>query len=122
MSLQTVNFKDTEADLAALGRVCQELEDRGLPPHEAAAHVIASLANQAVMNGLDPTEAIDAVHQIIKGKQQQATPLAKPAKRIVPITPQQAEEIRAKVKLLQNFLLYYDMILCSEIQRYAYEV
>lgn len=122
MSLQTVNFKDTEADLAALGRVCRELEDRGLPPHEAAAHVIAGMANQAVMNGLDPREAIDAVHQIISGKQQQAVIPAKPAKRVVPLTPQQAEEIRAKVKLLQNFLLYYDMILCSEIQRYAYEV
>lgn len=122
MSLQTIDFKDTEADLAALGRVCQELEDRGLPPHEAAAHVIASLANQAVMNGLDPTEAIDAVHQIIKGKQQQATSLATPTRKVVPLTPQQAEEIRAKVKLLQNFLLYYDMILCSEIQRCAYNV
>lgn len=122
MSLQIVNFKDTEADLAALGRVCRELEDRGLPPDEAAAHVIASLANQAVMNGLDPREAIDAVHQIIAGKQQQAVPSAKPTKRVVPLTPQQAEEVRAKVKLLQNFLLYYDMILCSEIQRYAYEV
>lgn len=120
--METITFKNTESDLAALGRVCRELEDRGLPPEDAAAHVIASLANQAVMNGMDPTEAIDAVHQIIKGKQQQATSLAKPAKRVVPITPQQAEEIRAKVKLLQNFLLYYDMILCSEIQRCAYNV
>lgn len=122
MSLQTIDFKDTEADLAALGRVCQELEDRGLPPHEAAAHVIASLANQAVMNGLDPTEAIDALHQVINGKQQQAAVPATPTRKVVPLTPQQAEEIRAKIKFLQNFLLYYDMILCSEIQRCAYNV
>lgn len=120
--METITFKNTESDLAALGRVCRELEDRGLPPEDAAAHVIASLANQAVMNGMDPTEAIDAVHQIIQGKQRHSVKPAKPMKRIVPLTPQQADEIRAKVKLLQNFLLYYDMVLCSEIQRYAYEV
>ena len=117
-----INFKDTESDLAVLGHVCQELQDRGLPPDDAAAHVIASMANQAVMNGMDPTEAIDAVHQIIKGKQQHSVKPAKPTKRIVPLTPQQADEVREKIKFLQNFLLYYDMILCSEIQRYAYEV
>lgn len=122
MSLQTINFKDTEADLAALGRVCRELEDRGLPPNEAAAHVLASMANQAISNGMDAREAIDALHQVINGKQQQAAVPATPTRRVVPLTPQQAEEIRAKIKFLQNFLLYYDMILCSEIQRYAYQV
>lgn len=122
MSLQTIDFKDTEADLAALGRVCRELEDRGLPPNEAAAHVLASMANQAISNGMDAREAIDALHQVINGKQQQAAVSATPTRKVVPLTPQQAEEIRAKVKFLQNFLLYYDMILCSEIQRYAYEV
>lgn len=122
MSLQTIDFKDTEADLAALGRVCRELEDRGLPPNEAAAHVLASMANQAISNGMDAREAIDALHQVINGKQQQAAVPATPTRRVVPLTPQQAEEIRAKVKFLQNFLLYYDMILCSEIQRYAYKV
>lgn len=122
MSLQTIGFKDTEADLAALGRVCQELEDRGLPPHEAAAHVLASMANQAISNGMDAREAIDALHQVINGKQQQTAVPATPTRKVVPLTPQQAEEIRAKVKFLQNFLLYYDMILCSEIQRYAYKV
>ena len=122
MSLQTIDFKDTEADLAALGRVCRELEDRGLPPNEAAAHVLASMANQAISNGMDAREAIDALHQVINGKQQQAAVPATPTRKVVPLTPQQAEEIRAKVKFLQNFLLYYDMILCSEIQRYAYKV
>ena len=122
MSLQTIDFKDTEADLAALGRVCRELEDRGLPPNEAAAHVLASMANQAISNGMDAREAIDALHQVINGKQQQAAASATPTRKVVPLTPQQAEEIRAKVKFLQNFLLYYDMILCSEIQRYAYKV
>lgn len=128
MSLQTVNFKDTEADLAALGHVCRELEDRGLPPHEAAAHVIASLANQAVMNGLDPKEAIDAVHQIIAGKQSNAAQVAEPKKdgkkkrKVVPLTKEQADEVKSKIKFLQNFLLYWDMILCTEIQRYAYEI
>lgn len=122
MSLQTINFKDAEADLAALGHVCRELEERGLPSNEAAAHVLANMANQAIVNGMDAREAIDALHQVISGKRQQETMPAAPARRIVPLTPRQAEDIRAKVKFLQNFLLYYDVILCSEIQRYAYEV
>lgn len=120
--METINFKDTKADLAALGRVCRELEDRGLPPDEAAAHVLASMANQAISNGMDAREAIDALHQVINGKQQQVTATAKPTRKVVPLSPQQTEEIRAKIKFLQNFLLYYDMILCSEIQRYAYKV
>lgn len=122
MSIQTIDFKNTEADLAALGRVCKELEDKGLPPNEAAAHVLASMANQAISNGMDAREAIDALHQVINGKQQQAATSATSTRRVVTLTPRQAEEIRAKVKFLQNLLLYYDMILCSEIQRYAYKV
>ena len=121
MSIQTINFKDTEADLAALGIVCRELEGRGLPPNEAAAHVLASMANHAISNGMNAREAIDALHQVINGEQQQ-TVAPGISKKIVPLTPQQAEDIRAKVKFLQKFLLYNDMILCSEIQRYAYEV
>ena len=122
MSLQIINFKDAEADLAALGRACRELEDRGLPPNEAAAHVLASMASQAIGNGMDAREAIDALHQVINGNQQPTAVPAKPTRKVVPLTPQQAEEVRANIKRLQNLLLYYDIILCSEIQRYAYEV
>ena len=122
MSLQIINFKDAEADLAALGRACRELEDRGLPPNEAAAHVLASMANQAIVGGMDAREAIDALHQVINGNQQPTAVPAKPTRKVVPLTPQQAEEVRANIKCLQSLLLYYDVILCSEIQRYAYEV
>lgn len=122
MSLQTIDFKDTEADLAALGRVCRELEDRGLPPNEAAAHVLASMANQAISNGMDAREAIDALHQVINGKQQKEPEPPAAVKKGIALTPQKAQEVRQQIKFWQNFLLYYDMILCSEIQRYAYEV
>lgn len=122
MSLQIINFKDAEADLAALGRACRELEDRGLPPNEAAAHVLASMANQAIVESMDAREAIDALHQVINGNQQPTAVPAKPTRKVVPLTPQQAEEVRANIKCLQSLLLYYDVILCSEIQRYAYEV
>lgn len=125
MSIQTIDFKNKEADLAALGRVCQELEDKGLPPNKAAAHVLASMANQAISNGMDPREAIDALHQAMTGnlkdEQQTDVPVAK-RRRTIPLTPRQAEELRAKIKFYQSSLLYYDIILCSEIQRYAHEV
>lgn len=122
MSIQTISFKDAGADLATLGQVCRELEDRGLPPKEAAAYVLADMANQAIANGMDAREAIDALHQVINGKHRQTAAPVNATRKIVPLTPQQAEEIRAKVKFLQNFLLYYDIIICSEIQRYAYNV
>ena len=122
--METIEFKNTEADLAALGQVCRELEGRGLTPNEAAAHVLASMANHAISNGMDAREAIDALHQVISGNvgTQQPSVAAKPERRAVPLTPQQADEPRAKVKFLQSFHLYWDIILCSEIQRYAYSV
>ena len=122
MSLQIINFKDAEADLAALGRACRELEDRGLPPNEAAAHVLASMANQSIVGGMDAREAIDALHQIINGNEQPTAVPAKPTRKVVPLTPQQAEEVRANIKNLQSILLYWDMTLCTEMQNYAYEV
>lgn len=122
--METIDFKNTESDLAALGQVCRELEERGLPPNEAAAHVLASLANHAISNGMDAREAIDALHQVISGNAgtQQPSVDAKPERRAVRLTPQQADELRARVKFLQNFQLYWDIVLCSEIQRYAYSV
>lgn len=123
MSIQTIDFKDTERDLVALGNVCRELESRGLPRKEATAHVLASMANQAVANGMSPEAVIDALHDIISDNgEKPETRAARPARRVSAITPERAESIRSQIKLLQNFLLYFDMIICSEIQRYAFQI
>lgn len=124
MSIRTIKFKDADADLAALASVCRELEDRGLPPKEAAAHVLASMANQAIANGMDARGVMDALHEVISSKGDSPVKLNRQMQRsrVVPLSAEQAETVRAQVKLLQNFLLYYDMILCSEIQRYAFQV
>lgn len=121
MSIWTIEFRDTESDLATLGHVCRDLEGKGVPPGEAAAHVLASMANQAIANGMDSREVIDALHQVITGKTEPDAPVQE-TKRTAALTPQQAEELRERIKFLQNFLLYWDIILCSEIQRHAYLV
>lgn len=126
MSIQTISFKDTGTDLAALGQVCRELEDRGIPPKDAAAHVLADMANQAIANGMDARGVIDALHRVINERpsDRKVSAQAVQDKRGggVPLTKEQADEIRKKVKSLQNFLLYWDMILCTEIQRYAHSL
>ena len=121
-TIRTINFKDSEADLQTLGAVCRELEAKGLTPSEAAASVLAQMASEAQRNGMDNKEVMDALFTVISGQNQPAQhPNVTPVRRGA-ITETQAEEIKAQVKFLQNTLLYWDMILCTEIQRLAYQV
>lgn len=121
--MKTVTFENHDADIVTLGSVCRDLESRGIPPNDAAAYVLADMANQAIMKGIDPTQAVQALHQVISGNYSKPEE-KKPEVNNHPgaLTERQVEEIRSQVKFLQNFLLYWDMILCSEIQRYTFEV
>lgn len=121
-TIRTIGFKDAEADLQTLGDVCRELETRGFTPQQAAASVLSQMATEAMRNGMDNKEVMDALFAVISGQgvpetQQSAAPVRKGA-----ITEAQAEEIKAQVKYLQNLLLYWDMILCSQIQQLAFGV
>lgn len=119
-TIRTINFKDSEADLQTLGAVCRELEAKGLTPSEAAASVLAQMASEAQRNGMDNKEVMDALFTVISGQNQPAQHPNVAAVRRGAITEMQAEEIKAQVKFLQNTLLYWDMILCSQIQQLAY--
>lgn len=117
-----MDFKDAEADLQTLGDVCRELETRGFTPQQAAASVLSQMATEAMRNGMDNKEVMDALFAVISGQggpetQPGAAPVRKGA-----ITEAQAEEIKAQVKYLQNLLLYWDMILCSHIQQLASDI
>ena len=121
--MKTIEFKDKEADLATLGDVCRELEAAGLTPQQAAAQVLSQMATQAMQKGADVKEVMDALFVVIN--QNQETGKEEPVlqrRRNPGLTEEQANAIREEVKFLQNFLLYWDMIICSEIQRMAYHV
>lgn len=123
--MRHVTFKNREEDLTTLGNVCRDLEERGVPPHEAAAYILADMASQAMMKGVDGREAIDALHKVITAKQKLGTETGVEVHQNHQrgaLTERQAEELKQQVKFLQNFLLYWDMVLCVEIQRLAYGV
>lgn len=123
--MRHVTFKNREEDLATLGNVCRDLEERGVPPHEAAAYILADMASQAMMKGVDGREAIDALHKVITSQANRKTDNQHDSHLHHvrgALTERQAEELKQQVKFLQNFLLYWDMVLCVEIQRLTFGV
>ena len=123
MSIQAINFKDTQSDIAVLNRAIVELQEKGLSPNEATAHILASMANQAMMHGLDPKEAVDAMYEVISGGQSKGQEKKdEPVRMRQTMTSKQVDELHAQMNALRDLLLYWDVVLCSEIQRYAYEV
>lgn len=116
----TITFQDSEKDLTTLGAVCRELEERGIPTEEAAAYILADMANQAMIRGIDPKEAVELCHKIMNSKKGTAStrPVQQKAYSMVS-TQKSTGEIREMITLMNNFLMCNEIIFCDLEQKYA---
>ena len=122
MSIQTINFKNPEADLTTLGNVCRELEAAGLSPDEAAAEVLSQMAMQAERNGMDPTEVRNALFTVLN-KTEKKTGQPAPSHMMQRVmSDKEVQALHEQMNAVRDLLLYWDMVLCAEIQRYAFQV
>lgn len=117
----TIEFKDTEADLTVLNQIFEELDEKGVSREDATANVLAFMAQQAISQGADPGEARDAFFQAMMAFQNKPGE-EQPAPRKNALTQKQLTDLKLNIQLLKNFLMYWDMILCTEIQRIAFSV
>ena len=122
--MRTITFQDHEADMTTLGAVCRDLEAKGVPMQDAAAYILADMANQAMMRGVDPKEAVDMCHKVIMAKDMkentQKEVRTKPYSMVA--TQKDAEEIRQIITLMNNFLMCCELIFCDMEQKYAYHI
>ncbi len=118
----TITFQDSEKDLTTLGAVCRDLETRGMNPNEAAAWVLADMANQATMRGIDSKEAIDALHKVITGMNTVQQGYDKVKRYSMIATQKDTNEMREMITLMNNFLMCNELIFCDLEQKYAYRI
>ena len=118
----TITFQDPEKDLTTLGAVCRDLESRGMNPNEAAAWVLADMANQAVMRGIDNKEAIDALHKVINGKQAIRKENVETGRYSMVSTQKDTSEIKEMITLMNNYLMCSELIFCDLEQKYAFRI
>ena len=118
----TITFQDNEKDLTTLGAVCRDLESRGMNPNEAAAWVLADMANQAMMRGIDSKEAIDALHKVITGNQGNRQEDTKAGRYSMVTTQKDTSEIKDMITLMNNYLMCSELIFCDLEQKYAFRI
>ncbi len=122
--MRTITFKDHDADMTTLGAVCRELEAKGIPSQDAAAYILADMANQAILRGLDPKEAVDLCHKVIMAKEKREETRGRIPERPYSMvaTQKDASEIRDMITLMNNFLMCSELIFCDLEQKYAYNI
>ena len=59
--MKMIGFRDSEADLAVIDDVCRELTEKGLTPLQAQVEVVSQMATQALQQGADQKEVMDAL-------------------------------------------------------------
>lgn len=110
--------------MTTLGAVCRDLEAKGVPTQDAAAYILADMANQAIMRGLDPKEAVDMCHKVIMAKDMkentQKEVRTRPYSMVA--TQKDADEIRQIITLMNNYLMCCELIFCDMEQKYAYHI
>lgn len=116
-------YQTPEGESVSLDKVCSELEARGLPGMDAAAFVFADMATRKGVKEDERRMAVDALHQIIMKKTEENNqPPEKLRPRYKGLNKEGLDELRRQLMRYRNALLYYDMVLSSEIQKYAYRV
>ena len=119
----TITFQDAEKDLTTLGAVCRELEERGIPTEDAAAYILADMANQSMLRGINPKEAVELCHKIMESKRESSSVRQAQQKPYNMVSTQKStEEIREMITLMNNFLMCNEIIFCDLEQKYAYRI
>lgn len=110
--------------MTTLGAVCRDLEAKGVPMQDAAAYILADMANQAMMRGVDPKEAVDMCHKVIMAKKQEEEKNAEVRTRPYSMvaTRKDSSEIREMISLMNNFLMCNELVFCDMEQKYAYHI
>lgn len=120
--MRMIGLRDSEADLAAIESACRELTEVGLSPLQAQMEVISQMATQALQQGADQKEVMDALFYLSNKSVAQPRP-AEPKKKMQSVmTKEQIDELHQQMNALRDLLLYWDTVLCGEIQRYAFHV
>ena len=118
--MERLGFRDRDADLAAIEGACLELTAKGLTPRQAQVEVVSQMAMQALQQGADQKEVLDALFYLSNVRSAQSDQ-PNPEKRIKSVmTEEQLEELHCKMNALRDLLIYWDVILSAEIQRYAF--
>lgn len=116
-------IKEPEESLLYWSNMCMGVGNRGSQPEKMTSEMISYMAGQAMANGMDRKETIDTLFQVFnQSDSDDEEPVAKYQYSAMALTPEQAEYVKSQLKMWQSFLLYWDMILCTEIQNYAHKV
>lgn len=120
--MKMIGFRDSEADLAVIDDVCRELTEKGLTPLQAQVEVVSQMATQALQQGADQKEVMDALFHLSSNHVSQPEQ-REPVRRIRSVmTKEQVDELHRQMNMYRDLLLYWDTILCGEIQRYAFRI
>ena len=120
--MRKLTFTNMEADFAAINDVIRGLEGKGLSSNEASACVLADMAQQAMMQGMDARGAMDALFKVMNEPDAQPDEqVSKPVMKQT-MTRREVDDLHKQMNAYRDMLLYWDIILCTEIQHYAYLV